>query len=183
MDLAAALYLRGRARSRNPNWPDRDRIIWSAGHKAPALYVSLGMAGFCPARRHGHAAQARFAVSGTSALAQIAGRRNLNRLARPGAERRGRAWRWPRASIKEHKIFCLMGDGEQQEGQVWEAAMEAGHFHLDNIIAVIDCNRLQIDGWVKGRDAGRAAGEKYASFGWEVLRIDGHDMSEIVEPS
>ncbi len=69
-----------------------------------------------------------------------------------------------------------MGDGEQQEGQVWEAAMEAGHFHLDNIIAVIDCNRLQIDGWVKDVMQVEPLAEKYASFGWEVLRVDGHDM-------
>ncbi len=82
---------------------------------------------------------------------------------------------------KKHKIFCLMGDGEQQEGQVWEAAMEAGHFHLDNIIAVIDCNRLQIDGWVKDVMQVEPLAAKYAAFGWEVLRIDGHDMSQIVD--
>ncbi len=74
-----------------------------------------------------------------------------------------------------------MGDGEQQEGQVWEAAMEAGHFHLDNIIAVIDCNRLQIDGWVKDVMQVEPLAAKYAAFGWEVLRIDGHDMSQIVD--
>jgi len=74
-----------------------------------------------------------------------------------------------------------MGDGEQQEGQVWEAAMEAGHFHLDNIVAVIDCNRLQIDGWVKDVMQVEPLAAKYAAFGWEVLRIDGHDMSQIVD--
>ena len=79
---------------------------------------------------------------------------------------------------KKHKIFCLMGDGEQQEGQVWEAAMEAGHYHLDNIIAIIDCNRLQIDGWVKDVMQVEPLADKYASFGWEVLRIDGHDMNQ-----
>ncbi len=73
-----------------------------------------------------------------------------------------------------------MGDGEQQEGQVWEAAMEAGHFHLDNIIAVIDCNRLQIDGWVKDVMQVEPLDEKYASFGWEALRVDGHDMQQLV---
>ncbi len=82
---------------------------------------------------------------------------------------------------KTHKIFCLMGDGEQQEGQVWEAAMEAGHYHLDNIIAIIDCNRLQIDGWVKDVMQVEPLGDKYASFGWEVMRIDGHDMRQVVD--
>src|ERR1039458_1706100 len=74
-----------------------------------------------------------------------------------------------------------MGDGEQQEGQVWEAAMEAGHFHLDNIVAVIDCNRLQIDGWVKDVMQVEPLAPKYSAFGWDVVRIDGHDMSQIVD--
>jgi transketolase len=86
-----------------------------------------------------------------------------------------------RLDKKKHKIFCLMGDGEQQEGQVWEAAMEAGHFHLDNIIAIIDCNRLQIDGWVKDVMGVEPLAAKYGSFGWDVLRIDGHDMNQIVD--
>ena len=82
---------------------------------------------------------------------------------------------------KGHKVFCLMGDGEQQEGQIWEAAMEAGHFHLDNIIGIVDCNRLQIDGWVKDVMQVEPLNEKYASFGWEVLRIGGHDMNQVVD--
>ncbi len=86
-----------------------------------------------------------------------------------------------RLDEKKHKIFCLMGDGEQQEGQVWEAAMEAGHFHLDNIIAIIDRNRLQIDGWVKDVMEVEPLEDKYAAFGWEVMHIDGHDMKQIVD--
>jgi transketolase len=82
---------------------------------------------------------------------------------------------------KHHKIFCLMGDGEQQEGEVWEAAMEAGHFHLDNIIAIIDRNRLQIDGWVKDVMNVEPLDAKYRSFGWEVISIDGHDMQQVVD--
>ncbi len=73
-----------------------------------------------------------------------------------------------------------MGDGEQQEGQVWEAAMEAGHFQLDNLIAVIDVNRLQIDGWVKDVMQVEPLAAKYEAFGWQALRIDGHDMNAIV---
>jgi len=73
-----------------------------------------------------------------------------------------------------------MGDGEQQEGQVWEAAMEAAHYHLDNLIAVIDCNRLQIDGWVKDVMQVEPLADKYASFGWKVMSVDGHDMQALV---
>jgi transketolase len=69
----------------------------------------------------------------------------------------------------------------QQEGQVWEAAMEAGHFQLDNLIGMIDCNRLQIDGWVKDVMEVEPLAAKYAAFGWDVLRIDGHNVEQVVE--
>ena len=74
-----------------------------------------------------------------------------------------------------------MGDGEQQEGQIWEAAMEAGHFNLDNLIGIVDRNRLQIDGWVKDVMNVEPLEEKYRSFGWEVITINGHDMRQVVE--
>jgi transketolase len=182
MDLAAALYLREAEHDpKNPNWPDRDRILWSAGHKAPALYVSLGIAGFCPLddvitlrklgspfQGHPHWLKLPGVEISTGSLGQGLSIAVGMALA-------------AQIDGKHHKIFCLMGDGEQQEGQVWEAAMEAGHFHLDNIIAVIDCNRLQIDGWVKDVMQVEPLAAKYSAFGWEVLRIDGHDMSQIVD--
>jgi transketolase len=74
-----------------------------------------------------------------------------------------------------------MGDGEQQEGQIWEAAMEAGHFKLDNLIGIVDRNRLQIDGWVKDVMNVEPLEEKYRSFGWDVVTINGHDMKQVVE--
>ena len=182
MDIAAALYLRVADHDpKNPAWPDRDRILWSAGHKAPALYVSLGMAGFCalgdvvtlrklgsPFQGHPHWLRLPGVEISTGSLGQGLSIAVGMALA-------------ARIDGKQHKIFCLMGDGEQQEGQVWEAAMEAGHFHLDNIVAVVDCNRLQIDGWVKDVMGVEPLAAKYAAFGWDVLRIDGHDMSQIVD--
>jgi transketolase len=82
---------------------------------------------------------------------------------------------------KNHKIFCIMGDGEQQEGQIWEAAMEAAHHHLDNLVGIVDCNRLQIDGPVEEVMRVEPLEEKYWSFGWDVRRIDGHNMEQVVE--
>jgi len=182
MDVAAALYLRAAEHDpKNPEWPDRDRILWSAGHKAPALYVSLGMAGFCPIedvvtlRKFGSAFQGHphwLKLPGVEISSGSLGQGLSISVGMALAAR---------IDGKQHKIFCLMGDGEQQEGEVWEAAMEAGHFHLDNIIAIVDCNRLQIDGWVKDVMQVEPLGAKYAAFGWEVLRIDGHNMSEIVD--
>jgi len=182
MDIAAALYLRVAEHDpKNPEWADRDRILWSAGHKAPALYVSLGMAGFCaledvvtlrklgsPFQGHPHWLKLPGVEISTGSLGQGLSIAVGMALA-------------ARIDGKRHKIFCLMGDGEQQEGQVWEAAMEAGHFRLDDIIAVIDCNRLQIDGWVKDVMGVEPLAAKYAAFGWEVLRMDGHHMGQIVD--
>ena len=82
---------------------------------------------------------------------------------------------------KQHKIFCLMGNGEQQEGQIWEAAIEAGHFAFENRIGIIDCNRLQIDGWVKDVMDIEPVAAKYLAFGWDVMPIDGHNMNQIVD--
>jgi transketolase len=181
MDIAAALYLHvANHDPRNPLWPDRDRILWSAGHKAPALYLGLGFAGFY---------ELDDVVTLRKLHSRFQGHPHWSKL--PGVEVSsgslgqglsiavGMALA-ARLDEKGHKIYCIMGDGEQQEGQVWEAAMEAGHFKLDNLIAIIDCNRLQIDGWVKDVMEVQPLDAKYAAFGWEVLRVDGHDMSQLI---
>jgi transketolase len=182
MDIAAALYLHiARHDPRHPNWPERDRIVWSTGHKAPALYVGLAFAGFCP-------------LEDTMLLRKLSSpfQGHPHWLKLPGVEiSTGSLGQGLSISVgmalaarldgRKNKIFCIMGDGEQQEGQVWEAAMEAGHYHLDNVIAIVDCNRLQIDGWVKDVMRVEPLAEKYAAFGWETMRIDGHDMAQVVD--
>ncbi len=182
MDLAAALYLRvAQHDPKNPAWPDRDRIVWSAGHKAPSLYLGLAFAGFCPIadvvtlrklgspfQGHPHWRKLPGVEVSTGSLGQGLSIAVGMALA-------------ARLDGRTHKIFCIMGDGEQQEGQIWEAAMEAAHYHLDNLIGIVDCNRLQIDGWVKDVMQVEPLAEKYASFGWQTMRIDGNDMSQVVQ--
>jgi len=182
MDITAALYLRvANHDPKNPNWADRDRIIWSPGHKAPSLYIGLAFAGFCPKddvvllrklsspyQGHPHWLKLPGVEVSTGSLGQGLSIAVGMALA-------------ARLDKKQHKIFCIMGDGEQQEGQVWEAAMEAGHYQLDNLIAIIDCNRLQIDGFVKDVMEVEPLAAKYASFGWDVLRLNGHNMREVVD--
>lgn len=182
MDITAALYLHVATHdSQNPNWADRDRIIWSTGHKAPSLYLGLAFAGFCPLddvvtlrklsspfQGHPHWLKLPGVEVSTGSLGQGLSISVGMALA-------------ARLNSQHHKIFCIMGDGEQQEGQVWEAAMEAGHYQLDNLIGIIDCNRLQIDGLVKDVMKVEPLAAKYASFGWDVLRINGHDMTEVVD--
>jgi len=182
MDITAALYLHVAEHDPlDPSWPARDRIVWSTGHKAPSLYLGLAFAGFCPIedvallrklsspyQGHPHWLKLPGVEVSTGSLGQ--GLSLAIGIALAG-----------RLNGQNFKTFCIMGDGEQQEGQVWEAAMEAAHYKLDNLVAIVDCNRLQIDGKVSEVMSVDPLDEKYRSFGWEVIRIDGHNMREIVE--
>jgi len=182
MDITAALYLHVAEHDPlDPSWPARDRIVWSTGHKAPSLYLGLAFAGFCPIedvallrklsspyQGHPHWLKLPGVEVSTGSLGQ--GLSLAIGIALVG-----------RLNGQNFKTFCIMGDGEQQEGQVWEAAMEAAHYKLNNLVAIVDCNRLQIDGKVSEVMSVDPLDEKYRSFGWEVIRIDGHNMREIVE--
>ncbi len=181
MDLAAALYLRVLNHDpSDPKWPERDRVYWSAGHKAPALYVSLGKAGYFP-------------LEDTVLLRQLGSgfEGHPNRLKVPGVEiSSGSLGQGLGAAVgnalaakllgKLYRVYCFMGDGEQQEGSIWEAAMAGGHYQLDNLCGVIDQNGLQIDGQVKEVMNVESLAAKYTAFGWNVVEIDGHNMEQIV---
>jgi len=182
MDITAALYLKvANHDPENPSWEERDRIIWSTGHKAPSLYLGLAFAGFCkpldvmllrklssPFQGHPHWLKLPGVEVSTGSLGQ--GLSIAVGIALAG-----------RLNNKPFHTFCIMGDGEQQEGQVWEAAMEAGHYKLDHLVGIIDNNRLQIDGLVAEVMRVDSLEEKYKSFGWRVVRIDGHDMKQVVD--
>jgi transketolase len=182
MDVAAALYLNELNHDpSDPDWPERDRVFWSAGHKAPALYVALGRAGYFPLDD---------VVLLRQLGAQFEGHPNCQKV--PGVEiSSGSLGQGLGAGVGDalagklrtanYRVYVIMGDGEQQEGSVWEAAMAAGHYKLDNLCAIVDVNRLQIDGWVKEVMNVEPLAEKYAAFGWNVIAIDGHDMSQILD--
>ena len=181
MDITAALYLHvAQHDPENPNWEDRDRIVWSSGHKAPSLYLGLGMAGYFPVedvvrlrklyspyQGHPHWTKLAGVEASTGSLGQGLSIANGIALA---AKMNG----------KDHRVYCLTGDGEHQEGQVWEAIMEAGNFELDNVCCILDKNRLQIDGWVKEVQNIDPIAEKYRAFGWNTVEIDGHNMHQIL---
>jgi transketolase len=181
MDITAALYLRvANHDPLNPDWQDRDRIVWSTGHKAPSLYLGLGFAGFhpledvvllrklgSPYQGHPHWLKLAGVEVSTGSLGQ--GLSLAVGVALAG-----------RLNGKNYRTFCIMGDGEQQEGQIWEAAMEASHYGLDNLVGIVDCNRLQIDGPVAEVMNVEPLEEKYRGFGWDVRRIDGHNMEQVV---
>jgi len=181
MDITAGLYLKVLNHDpKNPEWPERDRVIWSTGHKAPSLYIGLGFAGYfdkdnvvtlrklySPFQGHPHWLKLPGVEASTGSLGQ--GLSIAVGLAIAA-----------KLEKRANSVFCIMGDGEQQEGQVWEAAMEASHYKLNNLVAIVDYNRLQIDGRVNDVMNIDPIEEKYRSFGWDVVRINGHDMDQVV---
>jgi len=176
MEIVAALYLKVAIHDpNNPEWPHRDRVIWSAGHKAPALYLGLAFAGYFPIED---------VVTLREPCSPLQG--YLHGLKLPGAEvSSGSSSQGLRIAMglafsgkldhDEHTVFCIM-DGEQQEGNIWEPAMEASQQKLDNLVAIINRDRLQTDKWINVEPLE----EHYRSFGWEVIEIDGHDISQVV---
>jgi transketolase len=182
MEIVAALYLKVANHDPNvPDWVDRDRIVWSGGHKAPALYLGLGMAGYYP-------------LEDVMTLRKLYSpfQGHPHRLKLPGVEvSSGSLGQGLSIAVgmalagklegKKHSVFCIMGDGEQQEGNIWEAVMEGSHYKLDNLVGIIDRNRLQIDGWVTDVMNVGPLEDRYRSFGWEVIGCDGHDMTQVVD--
>jgi transketolase len=182
MDVTAALYLRvADCDPKNPNWADRDRIIWSTGHKAPNLYIGLAFAGFCPVEEVVLLRKLYSPFQGHPHWLKLAGVEFSTGSLGQGLSIGVGVALAARLDGKNYKTFVIMGDGEQQEGQVWEAAMEAGHHKLDNLVGIVDCNGLQIDGKVTDVMNIDPLDDKYRSFGWDVIRIDGHDMKQVVE--
>ncbi len=181
MDITAALYLQVADHDpHNPAWSGRDRIIWSAGHKAPALYVGLAFAGFCEKRDLALLRKLSSAFQGHPHWLKLPGVEiSSGSLGQGLSVAVGNALA-ARLDAKPYTVFCIMGDGEQQEGQVWEAAMEAAHYKLDNLVAIVDMNGLQIDGKVSEVMGIEPIEEKYAAFGWDVVRTDGHDMEQVL---
>lgn len=180
-DLVTALYFyKMRHDPTNPSWPERDRFILSKGHAAPLLYVMLAMSGYfekdllmtlrkigSPLQGHPSSKLLKGVEVSTGSLGQ--GLSIANGLAL-GLRIQG----------VSSRVYCLLGDGEMQEGQIWEAAMTAGHYKVDNLCVIVDNNGLQIDGSCAEVMKIEPIFDKWRAFGWNVIEIDGHDMNAIV---
>ncbi|MQY58984.1 MAG: transketolase [Clostridia bacterium] len=181
MDIAAALYLKKiRHDPQNPNWEDRDRVFWSTGHKAPALYVALGEAGYFPVKE---VVKLRKLWSGFEG--------HPHRLRLPGVElSAGSLGQGLGVAVgcalnaklegKTYRVYSLNGDGELDEGSIWEAIMCAAHYKLDNLVSIVDRNGLQIDGPTEEVMKLESLAAKWRAFEWNTVEIDGHNMKEIL---
>ncbi len=164
---------------KNPHWEERDRFILSKGHIAPALYAVLADCGYFDSkelktlRKFGSILQGHPDMHKTPGLEVSSGSLGQGLSIATGLALAGKS------DDKNHRVYCMMGDGETQEGQIWEAAMAAGHYKLDNLCGIVDNNTLQIDGKVEEVMNINPIKEKWESFNWNVIEIDGHNVVDI----
>ena len=174
VDVLVALYREVlRVRPEEPDWPDRDHFILSKGHASAALYATLAECGFFPVEElatYGRS-DGRLMAHPTPAVPGVE--------FATGSLGHGLALAAKRAG-HDKRVFVLMGDGELQEGSVWEAAMAAAHFGLDNLTAIVDRNRLQISGSTEDRMRLEPLSDKWRAFGWQTSEVDGHDFAQLV---
>lgn len=178
--LVALYFVFMRVDPKKPNWAERDRFILSKGHAAPGLYSVMAERGFFPRDE-----LRTFCHDGTRLQKHL----DMHKL--PGVDASSGSLGLglsigvgmtlaDRLDRKDRYVFVLLGDGEVQEGQVWEAAMTAGFQELDHLIAIIDCNKLQVDGFTRNILDIEPLMEKWSSFRWDVQRVDGNQLEQVI---
>jgi len=181
-DIVTALYFKVmRHDPKNPQWPDRDRFVLSKGHAAPILYAALAECGYFP-------------VEELSTLRKLGSRLqgHTDRVLTPGVEMsagslgQGLSFGIGIALAggldkRDYHVYVLLGDGECEEGQIWEAAMLAPHFQIDNLTAIIDHNGIQLDGRCCDIMGLEPLADKWRAFNWHAIEVDGHDMEQVLQ--
>lgn len=179
-DILAYLYFEEmNINPETPTMEDRDRFVLSKGHCAPALYATLANRGFFPVeelttlRKIGTRLQGHPDMTLTPGVDMSAGSLGLGISAAAGMALAGKI------KHKDYRVYTIVGDGESEEGQVWEACMFAAHYHLDNLCVIIDWNGLQIDGPVTQVMNPTPHDKKLEAFGFHVISVDGHDFEQL----
>ena len=180
-DVATAIYFsKMKFDPANPAWEERDRFIMSKGHAAPLIYAIMAAAGYFPKETIDTLRNIESPLQGHPCCRKLPGIEvSTGSLGQGLSVANGMALGL-RLNNNPARVYCIMGDGEIQEGQIWEAAMTAAHYNIDNICAVVDNNELQIDGPVEEVMGIQPVHDKWEAFGWHTISIDGHDMEEIL---
>jgi len=180
-DIMSCLYFDVlRHNPKDPKWPDRDRFVLSKGHACPVLYSALARAGYFPVkelktlRKIGSRLQGHPDNRRTPGVEICSGSLGQGISAAVGMALAGKM------DGKDFRVYAIIGDGEMEEGEVWEAAMSASHYKLDNLCVILDYNGLQIDGPIRKVMSPEPIKEKWLSFGWHAIEIDGNSISEIL---
>jgi len=182
VEIVTALYFRVlRHKPKDPCWSDRDRFILSKGHAAPLLYAALAECGYFPVdelltlRQLDSRLQGHTDCTLTPGVEMSAGALGQGLSFAIGVALAGRL------NSQDYCVYVLLGDGECDEGQVWEGAMAAAHFKVDNLVAIVDNNGQQIDGWNRDVMNLEPFSKKWEAFGWHIIEVDGHDLTQLIQ--
>jgi len=180
-ELLAALYFNAmRVKPDDPHWPDRDRIILSKAHASPALYAAMALRGYFPIDALYTYCELGGILEGHTDLRRTPGLESSGGPLGMGLSvAAGMALGLRFKGDPGPRVFCILGDGETNEGNVWEAAMSAAHYHLDNLITIVDYNKVMAKGFVWDLMSIEPYAEIWSAFGWDVLEVDGHDIPAI----
>jgi len=180
-DLVTALYFAVmRYNPKDPKWPDRDRFHLSKGHCCPLLYAVLAEAGYFPVEHLWTLRKLGSMLQGHPDLRTPGVEVPSGSLGQGLSVALGMSLA-ARIDSKDYRVYCLMGDGENQEGNIWEAAMAVAHYKCDNLTAILDYNGFQIDGCIKDVMNLEPLIDKWRAFGWHTIEINGHNMQEILK--
>lgn len=181
-DIVAALYgMKMKYDPKNPKWEARDKLVFSKGHAAIAQYAAMAEVGYFPVEELTTLKKLGSRLQGHPDRNKTPGIEvNTGSLGQGLSLANGMALAMKLDGRKDNKVYCIMGDGEIAEGQIWEAAMSAAFYKLDNIVGILDQNSLQATGPISERFDTNPMPEKWAAFGWHVIEIDGHNTDEIV---
>lgn len=179
-DILTYLYFQEmKTDPQNPAWQERDRLVLSKGHTAPALYAVLAQKGFFPVEELKTLRKIGSRLQGHPDMKKIPGVDMSSGSLGQGISAACGMAKAANLTGGEWRVYTVLGDGEIQEGQVWEAAMFASHYQLDNLCVLVDNNGLQIDGNIKDVMSPYPIDEKFKAFGFHVINIDGHDFDQI----
>ncbi len=179
--LVALFFAQMRHNPQDPCWPLRDRFVLSKGHAAPALYAVLSRLGYFPREELGTLRQFGSSLQGHPDSSCTPGVEVPTGSLGQGLSIANGMAMAARLNGNGVRVYALLGDGEVQEGQIWEAAMSAAHYRLDNLTAILDRNRLQIDGRTGEVMGIEPLARKWEAFGWHTLEVDGHSFPELLD--
>ncbi len=181
VEILVALYFHQmKHKPKDPHWPDRDRFLLSKGHACPVWYAVLAEAKYFAIEELEHLRKLGSILQGHPDMKRTPGVEMSSGSLGQGLSVANGIALAGKIDKKDYRVYVLIGDGENQEGQIWEAAMAASHFKLDNLCAILDYNGLQIDGAISQIMSPLPLAEKWKAFGWHVIQIDGHNLSEII---
>ena len=181
-DILTVLYFKElNIDPKNPEWAERDRFVLSKGHCSPALYAALASRGFFEKEQLKTFRKLDSNLQGHPDRKHIPGVDMTTGSLGQGLSAANGMAISAKLDKKSYRVYCVLGDGEIEEGQVWEAAMTANKYHLDNLCVIVDNKNLQIDGKIEEVMSPYPIDEKFRSFGFEVIKIDGHNIEEIIK--